>query len=476
MSGEERKPSCSPPRFGEGPGEGFFESLQNRARDLLPNHARLFRSMIQRLARLLGSFNTLAGRRAVRNLAGIGLCTILSQIALLGLIIVTANALGPASFGSFIFALTLQNYLCLIGSAGAQPVVVRDAAAHPERIDEITTTFFAVTSVSSLLVALCAMAGAFAAPLSNDEREVILLFAIANVAASINLSPLFDAQHQQLKGTLGTTIADLLSFAAAFALAQSGSLNLRAIALILATKWIVGTLIQALLYHLTIRRFRIRASARSAFNLAHSSLPILVSYFLCILPLSFGVFFLRFFQGQEATGVYGLACQVGAITFAFAWLGIRIVQPHIGGEYGLHSGFIRKLIVFVVLFLVGLSAAAFAGGTAIIWFAFDPSFRVAIEPMGILIAASAILSAGVVPGLYLLRFHHARRVLLVYFGTAIVYLSGSALLIPEFGIAGAAAMTLVAAVIGTTIMLILASRVVRESRIDRGPLPINGEP
>jgi O-antigen/teichoic acid export membrane protein len=309
-------------------------------------------------------------------------------------------------------------------------------------------------------LAVCAIGAALVLPLSlsPEEQGLILLFSAANVAASLNLSPLFDAQRQQVKGALGTTLADVLSFAAAAWLAHSGSFTLWAIGVVLACKWVSGTLFQALLYHFTIRRVRFRATARGAFQMARSSFPILASYFMCVVPLSFGVFFLRFFRGPEATGVFGLACQVGMLTFVFGWLGIRIIQPHVGGEYGLHRSFIRKLILFLALFLVGLGAAAFLGGTLVIRIAFDPAFRDAIPAMGVLIAASTILSAGVAASLYLLRFHQERRVFIVYALSAAVYLGGSALVIPEYGINGAAAMTLVVAIIGTLLMLLLASR------------------
>ncbi len=423
--------------------------------------------MVTGLVRLLRAFNTRAGRQAARNLLGIAVCTTLSQLALLGVIVIAANHLGPAGFGSFIFALTLQNYLCLIGSAGAQPVVVRDAAANPERLDQITTSFFAVTGSISLLVAACAIGGALIAPLSPDERDVILLFAVASIAASINLSPLFDVQHQQLKGTLGPTLADLLTIAVTALLAQTGALTLRGLGMVLACKWVLGTAIQALLFHFSVRRIRLQFEPRAALGLARSSLPILASYFLCIMPLSFGVLFLRFFRGAEATGVFGLACQAAALTFAFAWLGIRIIQPHIGGEYGLHPGFIRKLLVFLLLFLLGLGGAAFLGGALVIWYFFDPAFREAIIPMGVLIAASAILSAGVAASLYLLRFRRERRVLGIYLVSSVIYLAGCALLIPEYGIAGAANLTLVVAVIGTVIMVWLATRLDTNGRCCR---------
>lgn len=418
--------------------------------------------MLSRLARLVRGFNTRAGRNAARNLVGIAVCTALSQAAMLGMIVLAANHLEPAVFGSFLFVLTVQNYLSLIGSAGAQPAVVRDAAAHPERMDEITSAFFAVTGMSGLLIGICALVGAFVAPLSPDERAVILLFAVANVAGSMNLSPLFDSQRQQMKGSVGTTIADMLAIASAGFLALSGWLSLQAIGIILACKWIAGTLIQALLYHFTVRSIRLRFSVSDAWRMARSSYPILASYFLCILPLSFGVFFLRFFRGPEATGIFGLACQIGSLTFAFAWLGIRIIQPHIGGEFGLHATFIRKLILFLALFLIGLGSAAFLGGTVVIWIAFDAAFRDAIAPMGVLITASVILSAGVAASLYLLRLHQERVVLIIYVSSATVYLGGCGLLVPDHGIAGAAAMTLVAAVVATSATLVLAKRMVRK--------------
>jgi O-antigen/teichoic acid export membrane protein len=414
--------------------------------------------MLSRLVRFVRAYNTRAGRHAARNLVGLAVCTGLSQLAMLGVLVLAANHLGAAGFGSFIFALTVQNVLALIGSAGAQPVVVRDAALHPERMDEIASAFFTVTGASSLLIASAVIAGSFFVPLSPDEREVIILFAVANIAASINLSPLFDAQHQQMRGTAGTTIADLLAISTVALLALAGSLTLLAFGIILAGKWILSTLNQALLYHFTIRRFRLRLSLRDAWRMARSSYPILASYFLCILPLNFGVFFLRFFRGQEATGVFGLACQIGLLTFAFGWLGIRVIMPHIGGEFGLDRGFIRKLVLFLLLYLTGLGLAAFLGGSLVIWIAFDPAFRQAIMPMGVLVAASTVLSAGVVASLYLLRFHGERRVLFVYACSAGIYLGGCALLVPEYGIAGAAGMTLTVSIVATSIMILLASR------------------
>jgi O-antigen/teichoic acid export membrane protein len=327
-------------------------------------------------------------------------------------------------------------------------------------MDDITSSFFTVTGATSSLIAVCVIGAALVLPLplSAEEQGLILLFSVANVAASINLSPLFDAQHQQVKGALGTTVGDVLSFTVAALLAQAGLLTLWAIGVILTCKWVAGTLLQALLYHFTVRRIRFRASAHGALQMARSSFPILGSYFLCTVPLSFGVFFLRFFRGPEATGIFGLACQVGLLTFVFAWLGIRIIQPHVGGEFGLHRSFVRKLILFLALFLAGLGAAAFLGGTLVIRVGFDPAFRAAIPAMGVLIAASAILSAGVAASLYLLLFHQERRVLFVYACSAAVYLCGSALVIPEYGIGGAAAVTLASAAIGTVMMLVLASR------------------
>src|SRR5260221_574294 len=83
--------------------------------------------------------------------------------------------------------------------------------------DDNASSFFTLTGASSLLIAVCVIASVLVLPLplSPEERGLIVLFAAVNIAAAINLSPLFDAQRQQVKGALGTTLADVLSFSTA---------------------------------------------------------------------------------------------------------------------------------------------------------------------------------------------------------------------------------------------------------------------
>ena len=147
--------------------------------------------------------------------------------------------------------------------------------------------------------------------------------------------------------------------------------------------------------------------------------------------------------------LFGLAYQVANAYQIFAALGVQVVQPHIFGEYGLHTGFLAKLTVFAVLFLGGAGALALVGGWGVVAFLLPSMYQAALPAMAWLLAAAALLTIGRMLSAYLVRFDDGPFILAAYLASALAYVGGCLVLPLPWVRLGAAVLAPCAVLVGT---------------------------
>ncbi len=390
-------------------------------------------TVCERLRAVVRPYLTAAGKQAAWNLVALVILTALTQTAAVLMLLLVTNGLGPAQFGLFAFALSLQPYLSLAGTLGTALVLFREGVREPDELDSITTVYQSVSLVGALIVGGVTAGAAWCAPISPTERGLICLIAAGNVAACLALAPLFDVHHRQpLAGAIGLA-AELLTLLAIFVLFRTGKLDLVTLGAVFATKWWFITAAQYVVYQLAIRRVRLVFRKQRFLRMLRSSLPLAGSTMIAGLPANAGVFFVRWFRGEAEAGVFGVASQAATAYLMFSYLAIRILQPHIAGRHGLDRLFLRKLILFAALFLFVLYLGGFAVATGVILFMLTPAYHAAVLPMAVLLGAMLLLSVGVLASSYLVVLHRERVVLAVHLAATAVYVATALFLIPFLG-------------------------------------------
>jgi O-antigen/teichoic acid export membrane protein len=408
-----------------------------------------FQRLRRRAADVLKSYGTEAGRRALWNLTGSSVCAIFAQACgACGLLLLT-GWLGQEGYGALGFALTLQWYLMLAGSVGSGSLVIRDGAERPAEIDAITTSYFALTGLSSTAVCAATLIGAALAPVTGDERWLLALVAVGTIPASASPAPLFALQHRQARAAFIGLIGEAAQLVAVFVLTRSGPPRLAAVGLIFAAKWASVALGQLVVYHLTVRRLRWSYSTAHLRQLFRSSWPMMLVALVFFVPLNAGVLMVRTLSGDAAAGVYTIAYQVANAYYAFASLAVQIVQPHISGVHGLEASFVRKLTLFAAGFFGGLALLAGAGGVVLIQGLLAPAYRPATVPMAFLLLGALMMLAGNIAHIYLLRFNAQRLLLAIHVTAALAYWAGGALLVARVGLLGPAVWTAVVTAVAT---------------------------
>jgi O-antigen/teichoic acid export membrane protein len=402
-------------------------------------------AVCERLRALFRSYLTAAGKQAAWNLGALVVLAGLTQAAALLTLLLLTNGLGPADFGVFAFAFSLQPYLSLAGTLGTGLVLFREGVREPEALDQVTTVYQVVSLAGSLVVGLLTVTAAWLVPISGAERALIGLIAAGNVAACLALTPLFDAQHRQpLAGAIGLA-AEVGTLLAVAALWRTGNLGLVSLGVVFAAKWWLMTAAQYVVYHRALRPLRLVFCRDRFQRLLRSAVPLAGSTAVAGLPANAGVFFVRYFRGDAEAGVFGISSHAAAAYLLFSYLAIRVAQPHIAGRYGLDRLFLRKLVFFTALFLVLLYLAGLAAGAGLVLFLLTPVYRAALLPLAVLLGAALLLSVGVLASSYLVVLHRERTVLAAQVSAAGVYVAAAFVLVPLFGSTGAATASVLAA-------------------------------
>lgn len=398
---------------------------------------------------LLRSYWTPAGRRALWNLVGLVVCTGVSQVLGFWGLIVLTNGLGPEGYGAVALAATVQWYLGAFGGFGLPPIVIRDVSQRPDGADATVTCYVGITAVAASASGAAVAVAAWLLPLNGGERVYLTVVGLCNVAACLNLTPLYDAAHRQALAAAVVVPLDVANLLALLALRAAGALTVENVAGVYAAKVVLTALVQAAVYLRWVGRVRWRWDGARARQLFRAGWPSMLTVVVAMIPFHTGVLLTRLWRGEHDTGVYGLALAISTAVLTVGSLGVRVVQPHVAGEFGTERKFVLKLAAFGGAFLLGLWASAAAASYVLIRFLLDPAYAPALAPTLILLTATTLLLVAVFGNCYLFAFHRERLMLWLYAASAVAYLGAAAAArdaeLPFFTSAAAVATALLAA-------------------------------
>lgn len=402
---------------------------------------------------------------AAGNLMALLACTGVSQACGLGIVLLSARHLGQAGLGVFLFALTVTNYLTLIGGAGAGQVLIREVAGGRERTDEHVTAYLMLTGAMTAAVTAAAGLVVWLAA-SGDERAMWGWLLVGNVAGSVSLLPLFDAQHRQARAAAVMAAVDLLNLGCFAWAAWSGRLSVPLAGAFLGGKWLLVFLGQLAVYHWTVRPLRWRPEGADVGLFAWSGLRLLVAYLLLLVPLNGGVVLVRLLRTPEETAVMGIAAQVAVIYTTVCWQIQRLVQPYIMAESGASLDGAMYIGSRFAQTIGGIGVVCVGAALALIWGYMRPAYGAAAGPIVLLVASVCILHSGGISGIYLHKLQRESAVVQAQaIGCCIFLLLG----IPAcywFGTTGAAATTLLAFGCGSSLLVANHYRAIERLRVE----------
>lgn len=404
--------------------------------------------MLLRLKELLFT-NRNARQTIAKNIFWLGVGQIGGRLFRATIIIYAARVLGAAEYGIFSYALGLAGFFTIFADLGVSPLLTREIASHPEK----QTSYFASAFwIKIFLLTITSVLIIFAAPkFSNIEEIVVLLPFVALLVVFDNLRDLIFAYFKGIEKMeweaflvviMNITIA-LTGFIVLSFYKTAGALLFSYIAS-------VAILSAASFYfikNLIIKIFK-DFDKKIALQFFHDCWPLAFTGLFGVFMLNIDIVMLGWWRTLEEIGYYSASQRVVQILYVLPAILASSAFPTMArfikqNESGKAKILNEKSMVALYFIAIPLAIGGIVLASPIIELLFGKEYLPASQSFQILLATLLINFPGaVLSNLIIARNQQTKLVGYVIAGSLSNVIFNT-LLIPSFGISGAAIATLI---------------------------------
>ena len=386
----------------------------------------------------------------------------------LAAVILMARGLGVELFGEVGFAQAVIGYGATFATFGLAIYGVRQAVRDPNSIGTVAGTIM-VIRIALACIAYVAFLALSLLPAFRPVAGLIALFGLTLFARAISVFWIAQAKQRTDVIGLSSLIRQLLFLGGIYFAFQQG-FGKYAVPMALVTAELVVGLGAIAWVRARVCRIELHLDMAVCRRVIKQAAPVAGSQMLRALAIGSDLVLLGLLVTMNQVGVYAAAFKIFMLGFTLVGLYILVVLPHLvhHGSVSVRqlSSEVGSLLWKLMALAVPLAVVGAASAPWMIELAFGAEYAGATTPMRLLILATlALLVAGHYrPAILALGEH--RRDLGNVGASSAVHLGLKLLLIPFFGLAGAAAGTLIGEVtLALTSWLTLRRLVVAERQV-----------
>lgn len=382
------------------------------------------------------------GRSFVNGISLLGANVVTSGAQYL-IVVLAARALGPETFGTYLFAFTFASFFATICNFGLDRVLIRELVHRPAG----TSTNLLAAAALRLLLGLLSLALALVAAWWLGYRpELRLVIALLLVSQILGLfselvrSVLFAGGAMPREAKLRAT-GRLVAV-----VAVAGSLFMGWKIVGLAGALGIGAFLELLLYAAAVARrgalHRVQVEWDVAKDLARSAWPIAVHTALVVLYFRINIVMLTSWAGPGAAGLFGVAFTFLQVLQVVSGSAAGVILPTLTARKMEGSDSVRSAVrtttfytlLFVLPTTVGMSLMA----GDLVGVVYGSQYSGAVPALAVLVWANPFMFLGSLYGTLLIVLNAERS--LIPLSAAALVVSGVAnyLLVPSLGPVGAA--------------------------------------
>lgn len=367
-----------------------------------------------------------------------------SRVIAFGVTVFIARVLGAEGYGVVAFALGVNLYFSKIADFAVEWIGSREISRHRERITELVE---AVMGVRILFIGLLTVAVIAAVQLlmPEPERGVLSLYLLTMIPLAASTKWV----HLGLEDARPIGLARVLGETTGLAIVLAVMLNVVELWVPPVAQIASETLVALFLYIVLRRRgyrFRLSLDLANALPVFRAGLPLLVHMLLGLFIYNSDLIFLRMFRDSEQVGYYAaaytlisLVCNLGisygmSLTPALTRLG-----PGSGTERAQYHTALAQ--VFAVTFPITVGGCLLAA--PIILIAFGAQYQASVVALQILMWSIPLSIYRNVPWAALIARHREDLLLRAVVIGAVINIALNLVLIPPYGIIGAAIATVI---------------------------------
>ncbi len=355
--------------------------------------------------------------------------------------------LGTAGYGSYITAITFVQLFGILADLGLYMVSVKKISEPGADVDRLFSNFFTLRLFSVLCFVLAAPLVVLLFPYPTEVRLGVAAVSLMNLFMMLSqlLTGLFQKSLAMgivaVSEVAGKSVMLILLY---FLLRAHASLPM-----LLAVS-VIGNAAQ---FFILFGRARRMVRLRLRFEwpvwrvLLKESWPIAVTIALNLVYFRADTILLTLFRSAETVGIYGASYKVLEVLIAFPAMFAGLMTPLLAEQFSCNDRARFRVILQRAFDFLLLVALPIVGGTLIVAnklmvLISGPAFAASGDVLRVLIFATGSIFVGMLFGNTIVAVGAQRRMIGVYAVVAVASLAGYLLLIPAFGMWGAAGMTL----------------------------------
>jgi O-antigen/teichoic acid export membrane protein len=381
--------------------------------------------------------------------------------------IVVARTLGPSAAGTWGYVFAIYSVSLLVTTLGTDQILIIDLVATRHKREIVISTALALRLTASILVALALIAGSFTIGTQTPEQnELIRVLALSLIAMSFDVVGIwFRAQLRFDRVVVPSMLAAAVGGAAKIYLVIHEHSIMPLGYLTVGQSALMQGIIVWSAYRGGLGMARGGFSARYAWELLRSSVPLMISGLAVFVYLRANVFFINEFEGKVDVGIYNAAAAISGIAYFIPTVMVTALTPSLYRLYNADEArFERSFRHITTLLTLGLSMIAFAVtllSRRIILLLYGAAFLPAAPVLALHVWTLIAVAYGLTSSVWLAAEKRTSVLMLRTVGGGVVNVALNLLLIPRLGIIGAAIATLVAMFIASMFILPLFGRTAR---------------
>ncbi len=385
-------------------------------------------------------------RRTAKNFVSLSVAQMISQAVLFLVIVYLARILGAANFGKIAFAQAVVLYFTLIANLGLTTLGIREVARNRDKIDNYVGNILSLRLVLALLSFFLLLAFVGLIHETVEVKYLIIFFGFSLFSSALLLGWVFQGV-EEMGFVAISRILDKFLYGALIFLLIKGPQQ------ILTIPWLYtggSFLASGFLLYIFIKQFsrpRLRFNLPFWKKMLRQSLPMGAAFIMIQVYYNFDIVMLGFMKNDEVVGCYNAAYKIVLFVWAFIPIFINVIFPLMSKYYQQSKEKLEHLISSATRLMSLIAFPLGVGGTLlarpIMSFLYGEEFNNGVIALQILIWTVVVIA---IRCTYEQSFLACDREKRYFWGVMVGASSNIALnlvLIPYFGLKGAAIATVI---------------------------------
>lgn len=380
------------------------------------------------------------------------------------------RVLGDEGFGIITFSTGVLVYGTLLVGFGFDALGSREVAREQTPLPHLVNTVLAFR----LLLIIPAFLGLFLftqlAAISPTTRLVLLLYTLSLVADAVDLGWAFLGAERMSPVALAETVGQGLFAGLVLWLVRTPE-QVVWVPVVFLSGRVIHVLLLALTYQRQIAPIRPRLDRPLLKRLIPAALPLGGTKAVAMTLANFDIILLGLWISSTAAGHYGAAYRVVWLPIMFVQAYYLSIRPTLARAYvtGIEPvmPFVNRSTKFMVAISLGITAGGIVLAKPIVAFLFLAEYAPAGLPLQILLLAFLLQTTNGHYRTLLMSFNHQATEFRIMAAAAATNVILNLLLIPPYGLAGAAFATLIARILIISLSYLATRRLIRPIPLGR---------